>query len=197
MAVTNRPMRADARRNRETILTAAAELFAQRSTAVQMEEIAERAELGMGTLYRHFATKQELLAAIVGRRFAAMAQIARAAEQVDDPGEAFATLLSGYLEAADGDAAFRAVLLGPVQPDWAEIAEQKAEFGEVAERILDRAVAAGRVRRDLTLDDFILITRGIMVNMTGEDDWRRQLALALAGIEGPAGALREAPELLS
>jgi AcrR family transcriptional regulator len=186
MSATNRQMRADARRNREKILSAAGELFAQRSAAVQMEEIAERAGLGMGTLYRHFATKQALLAAIIGRRFSAMAELARAADLIDDPGEAFETLLWTYLEAAEHDAAFRLALLGPEDPAWAEIAEQKAEFGEIAQRILGRAVAAGRVRSDLTFGDFVLITRGVMVNMTPDDDWRRHLTLALEGIRAPA-----------
>jgi AcrR family transcriptional regulator len=175
-------MRADALRNRELILATAGELFAQRGGVVQMDEIAERTGLGMGTLYRHFATKQLLLAAIVGRRFSAMAKLARLAEGIDEPGEAFEALLRTYLEAAEGDAAFRLVLLGPEEPDWAEIAGQKAEFGEVAERILGRAVAAGAVRSDLTFTDFILITRGVMVNMTPGDDWRRQLTLTLEGI---------------
>ena len=86
MSTTDRSMRADARRSIEAILAAAGELFAARGSEVQMDEIAERAGLGMGTLYRHFATKQALLAAIIARRLVAMIDLARAAEQVADPG---------------------------------------------------------------------------------------------------------------
>lgn len=186
MFATDRSMRADARRSHEAILAAASELFAGRGSGVQMDEIAERAGLGMGTLYRHFATKQALLAAIIGRRFVAMTDLARAAERIADPGASFDTLLRSYLEAAEGDIAFRYAILGPEKTAWAEIAEQKAEFAEIAQRIIRRAVGAGYVRSDLSFKDFVLITRGAMANMNpGDDDWRRHLALMIEGIRTP------------
>jgi AcrR family transcriptional regulator len=186
MSATDRVMRADARRSREAILAAAGELFAGRGSEVQMDEIAERAGLGMGTLYRHFATKQALLTAIVGQRFVAMVDLARAAEQVADPGASFETLLRSYLEAAERDVAFRYAVLGPEKTDWDEIAEQKAAFAEIAERILRRAVDTGHVRQDLSFQDFVLITRGAMANMNpGDHDWRRHVALMLEGIRTP------------
>ena len=113
MSTTDRSMRADARRSHDAILAAAGELFAARGGEVQMDEIAERAGVGMGTLYRHFATKQSLLAAIIGRRFVAMIDLALAAEQIADPGASFETLLRSYLEAAERDVAFRYAILGP------------------------------------------------------------------------------------
>src|SRR3954471_11713870 len=116
MTAPERSLRADARRNREAVLDAAGELFAQRGDAVQMDEIAERAGLGVGTLYRHFADKQALLAAIIGRRFEAMTALARAADETEDPWSAFETLLYGYLESVEADAAFRYALLGPAEP---------------------------------------------------------------------------------
>ena len=179
-------MRADARRSREAILAAAGELFAHRGDAVQMDEIADRAGLGMGTLYRHFATKQALLAAIVGRRFVAMTDLARTAEQIADPDTALDTLLVSYLEAAERDVAFRYAILAPEQKEWAEIAQEKAAFSEIAQRVLGRAVDAGHMRSDLTFADFVHITRGAMANMNpGADDWRRHLALILDGIRIP------------
>jgi AcrR family transcriptional regulator len=77
-----------------------------------MDQIAEDSGLGLGTLYRHFPTKEALLNAIVSRRFEDLADLARAAEQIDDPGEAFETLLRRYLESAEGDAAFQLAVLG-------------------------------------------------------------------------------------
>ncbi|MEU7841597.1 helix-turn-helix domain-containing protein [Micromonospora sp. NPDC049114] len=185
MTAPDRSLRADARRNREAVLDAASELFAQRGDAVQMDEIAERAGLGVGTLYRHFADKKSLLAAIIGRRFAAMTTLARAAEAVEDPWTAFETLLLDYLAAAQTDAAFRFALLGPAEPHWADIVAEKKEFAAIADRIAQRAVAAGRLRADFLADDFVLITRGAMANMTGTGDWRRHVALLLDGIRGP------------
>lgn len=181
-----RRMRADARRSHDAILTAAGELFAARGGEVQMPEIAERAGVGMGTMYRHFATKQALLAAIIARRFTAMIDLAHAAEQITDPGAAFDTLLLSYLEAAERDTAFRYAILGPEKTAWDQIAEQKAQFADIAQRIIGRAVDAGHLRRDLTFTDFVLITRGAMANMNPNDqDWRRHLTLTLEGVLTP------------
>src|SRR5882672_1119325 len=112
MTETERPLRADARRNRERIMAAAGELFARRGREAQMEDIAAHAGLGMGTLYRHFPSKQALLTAMVGERFHGMADLARAAERITDPGEAVEAVLRSYLEAADGDASFQLALMG-------------------------------------------------------------------------------------
>lgn len=182
MTATEGSLRADARRNRESVLDAASELFARRGDAVQMDEIAERAGLGVGTLYRHFADKQALLAAIIGRRFAAMTGLARAAEQLADPEQAFESLLSGYLEAAQADAAFRVALLGPGDLNRADIAAQKEEFAAICERVVRRAVAAGHLRPDFGPDDFVLVSRGALATMTGPGDWRRYVELVLDGI---------------
>src|SRR3954453_7863116 len=124
MTAPERSLRADARCNREAVLDAASEMFAQRGDNVQMEEIAARAGLSVGTLYRHFADKQALLAAIIGRRFGAMTTLARTAENIEDPWAAFETLLLGYLEAAATDVAFRFALLGPAEPEGESIAAE-------------------------------------------------------------------------
>lgn len=181
-----RPLRADARRNRERIMASAGELFAQYGNDAQMEEIAAHSGLGMGTLYRHFPSKRALLTAIVRERFAGMADLARAAERIGDPGEAFVAVLRGYLEAADGDASFQLALLGSGEPDWADVRQEKAEFRAVVTRIIDRAVGAGQVRADLTFADFPLIACGVMSTMHfkpgGNGDWRRHLRLVLDGV---------------
>lgn len=175
-------LRADARRNREAVLDAAGELFARHGESVQMDEIAQRAGLGVGTVYRHFADKQALRAAIIGRRFEAMTALAQSAERIEDPWTAFETLLYGYLGSAQPDAAFRFALLGPREPNWDEIDAEKTAFAAIVERIVRRAVEAGRLRADFRAEDFILITRGAMANMNGTGDWRRYLTLQLEGI---------------
>jgi AcrR family transcriptional regulator len=189
MSRPERPLRADARRNRDRIIRAAGELFAQRGNDAQMDEIAARSGLGMGTLYRHFPNKQALLTAIVRERFEGMTELARAAESIDDPGTAFETVLRSYLEAAEGDAAFQLALLGSVGFEWAGVAEQKAQLAATVTRIIERAVAAGAVRDDLTYSDFPLITNGVMATMyfrpSGNDDWRRHLELVLDRVRTP------------
>ena len=187
MTETERPLRADARRNREKIMASAAELFARLGTEAQMDQIAEHCGLGLGTLYRHFPTKEALLAAIIDRRFADLADLARAAEQIEDPGAAFETLLRGYLESAEGDAAFQFALLSSGRAQQAGATVRKGEFRAVISRIIDRAIAAGAVRADLTAADFPLIVCGVMSTMYfkpggAEEDWRRHLALVLDGV---------------
>lgn len=182
MTSPERPLRADARRNREALLTAAGELLGERGESVQIEEIAARAGVGVGTLYRHFADKDALIAAIVGRRFAAAADLARAAEENQDADEAFTALLTGYLDSVAGDSAFRRALLGPEEPRWEAIAPEKNAFRDVVARIVERAVRAGVLRPDFGTDDFILITRGVMANMDGDENWRRHLRLQLEGV---------------
>lgn len=186
MTETERPLRSDARRNREKIMASAGELFARLGTEAQMDQIAEHCGLGLGTLYRHFPTKEALLTAIVRQRFEGMADVARAAERISDPGQALEKVLRDYLEAADGDAAFQLALLGSDTPQWRGITGQKTELRMIVTRIIDRAVAAGVVRADLTFADFPLIACGVMSTMYfkpgGNPDWRRHLTLVLDGI---------------
>jgi AcrR family transcriptional regulator len=183
-------MRADARRNRERIMAAAGELFARQGRDAQMEDIAAQCGLGMGTLYRHFPSKQALLTAMVRERFKGMAGLARAAEQVTDPGEALETILRSYLEAADGDASFQLALMGSGDLEWEGVEQQKTEFTEIVTRIIDRAAASGQVRSDFTFADFRVLARGVMATMYfrhgGNADWRRHLDLVLDGIRIPA-----------
>jgi len=188
MTASERPLRADAQRNREAILQAAGELFGERGDEAQIEEIAAHAGLGVGTVYRHFADKQALVAAIVARRFEAATELARAAEAIDDPGEAFARLLDEYLRSVSSDSAFRRALLGPEEPRWEAIALHKAAFRDVVARIVARAVEGGVVRSDFGVDDFVLVTRGVMANMDG-GDWRRHLAIQLDGIRSASGPI--------
>ncbi|WP_232304647.1 TetR/AcrR family transcriptional regulator [Microbacterium sp. XT11] len=182
MNASSRSLRADARRNRDAVLDAASELFALRGDDVQMGEIAARAGLGVGTLYRHFADKEALRAAIIGRRFEAMIAIARAAEELEDPWAAFETLLVEYLKSAEPDVAFRLAVLDRREPAWDRIAAEKDAFGEIIRRIVRRAVDAGHLRADFSAQDFILVARGAMANMSDGDDWRRHLDLMLNGI---------------
>ncbi len=182
MATNNPPRRADAQRNRETVLTTAVRLFAEQGDTVQMDEVATRSGLGLGTVYRHFPTKRALLAAIVAQRFEGMTGLAQVAAAIEEPGEAFQALMYSYLEAAEHDAAFRVALLGPEDFDWADLAVQKETFLSAAEPIIAKAVKAGCLRSDFGVKDFIMITRGVMTNMTPNNDWLRHLEFSLNGV---------------
>ena len=186
MTETSRPLRADARRNRERIMRSARELFARRGREAQMDEIAEHCGLGIGTLYRHFPNKEALLTALVRERFDGMAELARRAEKLPDPREAFETMLRTYLEAAEDDATFQLALMGSTDFDWEAIEEEKLVYAEIVARIIERACQTGAARADFSLEDFRVIVRSVMATMYfspgGAADWRRHLALVLDGV---------------
>src|SRR5918912_1275957 len=102
-----RPLRADARRNRERVLRAAREACAAHGTGVQMDDVARRAGVGVGTVYRHFPTKEGLIEALVAGKFRITAENLRAALQIDDPWEAFAQALCSNAAVMAQDAALR------------------------------------------------------------------------------------------
>jgi AcrR family transcriptional regulator len=190
MAISDPPRRADAQRNRETILTTGGRMVAEDGDSVQMHEVAKQSGLGLGTLYRHFPTKAALLAAIVAQRFEGMTSLAQAAASIEEPGDAFQALVQSYLEEAAQDAGFRLAMLGQEQFDWADLAEQKEAFVSTAQPIISRAVEAGYLRPNFEMKDFILITRGVMTNMTPNNDWRRHLELSLEGVHPSSPYLR-------
>src|SRR5690242_1941153 len=102
---TARPLRADARRNREKVLTAARKVFAEHGGEAQMDDIARRAKVGVGTVYRHFPTKEALLWALAQDTFARIAERARALLEREDAWEAFTTLMWDAGESLAGDRA--------------------------------------------------------------------------------------------
>jgi len=181
-------LRADAVRNRARILTAARQLFAEQGQQVQMEELAARSGVGIGTLYRHFPTKQALLAATVSERFQALTMVVRPIVDLPDRGDAFRTMITRYLEEVEHDHLFQQALLGADNFDWSEVNADKEELQPLIKTVIERAVAAGTVRRDLTFQDFVLLTRGVMSTMYLQQQvdlsWRRHLELLLEGVHG-------------
>lgn len=185
MIPPEKTLRADARRNRERILASAQTLFARDGEKAQMDEIAEHAGVGMGTVYRHFPTKEHLLTEMVRSRFTWFTEIALESEQIEDPFEALRSLIVRSAEAVEGDAGFQLAMMGSDQLEWDGIEQEKAAFSEPAGRIIDRAVKAGAVRSDLTFEDFPMVMCGITSTMyfsPGGTKWQRHLELMLAGL---------------
>jgi AcrR family transcriptional regulator len=185
MATDQRTLRADARRNHERIMTSGRELFARDGPEAQMDEIAARAGVGIGTVYRHFPTKEALLTAMVRERFQEFAEIATLAEDTVDPREALETVMRRSAEAVEGDMGFQLAMMGSNQLEWEGIEEQKAVLAAVVTRIISRAVAAGAVRDDFGFDDFAMVMCGTTATMyfkPGSADWRRYLDMMLQGI---------------
>jgi AcrR family transcriptional regulator len=188
MSTDQRTLRADARRNRERIMTSGRELFAREGPQAQMDEIAAHAGVGIGTVYRHFPTKDALLTAMVRDRFQEFAEIATLAEDIPDPLQALETVMLSSAEAVEGDMGFQLAMMGSNELEWEGIEEQKAALAKVVTRIIRRAIAAGVVCEQLSFDDFGMIMCGITSTMyfqPGSANWRRHLELILHGICTP------------
>jgi AcrR family transcriptional regulator len=183
-----RRLRADARRNRERIISSGRELFARHGPEAQMDEIAAHAGVGIGTVYRHFPTKEALLTEMVRVRFQEFAEIAISAEDIIDPLEALRTVIRGSAEAVEGDSGFQLAMMGSSELEWDGIEEQKAALAEVVGRIISRAIAAGEVREDFVFEDFAMVMCGITSTMyykPGGANWHRHLEILLHGVCAP------------
>ena len=175
-------MRADARRNRERILEAARAEFAQHGREAQMDDVARRAKLGVGTRSRHFPTKEALLEALAQDKFDRLQGAALDALEVADPWEA----LAGFVHRAAAQMAADRALHEAVQATNSREAAERAGLVESMETLIARGQAAGTVRPDLTVEDIPMFMCGLgsAINMAGGDDarWQRYLELALDGL---------------
>jgi len=181
-----RPLRADAQRNLERILTSARALFAERGPGAQMEDIAAHAGVGIGTLYRRFPTKEALVTELVRERFQEFAVIAAECEDIESPYDALATMMRRHGEAVEDDVAFQLAMMQLNEFAWEGIEKDKAVLNAVVSRIIERAQAAGEVREDLKVDDYGMMMCGITATMhfmSQSHEWRRHLDLILAGLK--------------
>jgi AcrR family transcriptional regulator len=155
-----RPKRADARRNYEKVLTAAREAFAEGGEATSLEEIARRADVGIGTLYRHFPSRQVLLEAVYVDEVEAVCH--SASELADgDPWEALNSWferLVGYLATKR---ALANELLNYLDHDASLFQVCRTRLVEAGGPLLERAQEAGAVRPDVTITDVLQMMAGI------------------------------------
>ena len=197
--LTERPMRADARRNRERVLDAALHCFSADGLQAQMDDVASRAKVGVGTVYRHFPTKDALIEALADDYFARQAEAARAALEVEDAWEAF----SGYVHRASdilGENRALAQVIRDRPEMMAAAAIRAAEGSGFFDRLttlIDRAQDAGALREDFRLEDIPLImcSLGSLQATKGEyAAWRRQREIMLDGLRAPgSGPLPDEP----
>jgi AcrR family transcriptional regulator len=184
-----RPLRADATRNRESLLAAAEAEFAERGLDASMADIARRAGVAKGTVFRHFATKEDLIAGIVGGHFASLTTVARGLADAPDPG---AALLEFLTLAADGQAHHDLSFLQTITEGDSAVAGLRDELHGCVEQLVGRARDAGAVRADVTgTDVWVLICAPVhataYVADPAPDLWRRYLAIIFDGLR-PEGA---------
>jgi AcrR family transcriptional regulator len=189
--VVDKPLRADARRNREKVLAAARAVFAEQGADAQMDDVARRADVGVGTVYRHFPTKDALLTALTDELFEVIAAHAREMLELDDPWEAFKRAMWFGGEKTAGDRAF-AEILGATQGSMPRNCPGKEDLIATTSELMRRSIAAGRMRPDALIDDIPLLMCGIgsAVGVPHErpDAWRRHLAIVLDGLRAEAAS---------
>jgi AcrR family transcriptional regulator len=183
---TERPLRRDAERNRARILEAAAEAFAERGLAVTMDEIADRAEVGVGTVYRRFPDKELLIEALVEDHLAAIVERGEQALAEEDPWAALLGFLEYSLELQADDRGLREVLLS-TGPGRERIVLARERLEPLVYELVERAEAAGRMRPDARGSDIPLVMMmiGGAVDFTrpvAPDAWRRMFAVVIDGL---------------
>jgi len=149
-AVVDRPMRADALRNRARILEAAEVVFAAEGIEVPVDLIADKAGVGVGTLYRHFPTKEKLCEAILLERLGQLTDDARAMADADDPAAAFFGFLRHVVEEGTAKRDLLIAVMGAGLEFEQTSAPVKDALRDAVGVLLARAQAVGAVRRDVT-----------------------------------------------
>jgi AcrR family transcriptional regulator len=159
---TRRPLRADAERNRQRVLEVAQAVFAAEGLAVPIDEIARRAGLGVGTLYRHFPTKEALFEAIVIDRMRALVDDARAGLKAKDAGAAFFGILARIIEEGAVKKDFIDALAGASFDVARAVGGIKEELHAAVELLLKRAQRAKTVRRDVDVREVMALAMGAL-----------------------------------
>ena len=186
-----RALRADAERNRRRILDAARQVFAEHGLAVGVDAVARAAGVGVGTLYRRFPTKQDLLTAVVEDGTSRLADEIEQFAEIDDPWDAFAAAVGAFAGAIARDRGFYEVIHGT--PEYIPVAaDAKQRLIAALEVLLRRAQDAAVVRPDVVADDIgalcMVAARLPRWRLEAQPDlWTRYLAFTLDGLR-PEGA---------
>jgi AcrR family transcriptional regulator len=173
-----RPHRADARRNFDALLAAARDAFAEQGTAASLEDIARRAGVGIGTLYRNFPTRQDLFDTVY---LGEVEELCNASDDVADlpPWEALTTWLHRFVEYA----ATKRAIYEALNRDSEMFRDAREAMYAAGEPLLARAQEAGEARTDITFDDVLRMVSGITAaGFVDEEQRERVLAVALDGV---------------
>jgi AcrR family transcriptional regulator len=194
-------LRRDARENRNRILAAARAAFAAEGVDVPVEAIADRAGVGMGTLYRRFPTKHDLVQAVIEESLDAFVVAAEEGLAEDDPWTGFTGFVERVLELHVENRALREVLAGTEHGHARDAVRRRVR--PLVRRLLERAHADGSLRPDFAPEDMPLVfmTAGRVLEAgrgVAPDLWRRYLGLLLDGLRAggatplPRGPLTQA-----
>jgi AcrR family transcriptional regulator len=187
MATADGHMRADARRNHERLLAAAREVFTQHGADASLDEIARRATVGPGTLYRHFPTREALLAAVYRDDVDAIAAQADEMAKAYPPQEALAAWLRlqlDYIKRKQGLGSAVKAMLGA---DSEMLALCRDTMRAALGRLLTRAQEAGAIRTDIEPADILRLVHGVgIASESAPEHADRLLSYVLDGLRPPA-----------
>lgn len=182
---TSRPLRKDAARNRELLLAAAREVFAERGLDASLDDVAHRAGLGVGTAYRHFPNKFELARAIFAQAIDEIVDLANRCADADDAWLGIVAFLEGAAEAQTADRGLREVLSGVHDPE--KIDQVNERLTRPLGELVERAKADGVLRPCVQATDIgvIVLMLCTVTDIAGDvapQLWRRYLGMLLAGL---------------
>ena len=171
MAQPERPLRADAARNRARVLEAALEAFAAEGLSVPIDEIARLAGVGAGTVYRHFPAKEDLVLAVIADQMQRIIEGGYALLEAGEPGEALFT----FLRAAVEWSATNRGLVDTLAASDVEVKDAEAQFLELLGELLSAAHEAGTVRKDVGVADVKALMVGLQAMQSYNDDATERL----------------------
>ena len=187
----DRTLRADARRNREAVIAAAKELFADQGLDAQMPDVAKAARVGVGTVYRHFPTKDMLIAALVAERFERLAQKASEGLEMADAWNGLCDFIRFSAQIQADDRGLCEVMGS--RPEVMDAAARAAGLPELCDQLVKRAQRSGELRRDLVWEDVPMIACGLGRITQGNvgptaGRWPRLVEIILDGLRAPGSA---------
>ncbi|WHM36970.1 TetR/AcrR family transcriptional regulator [Streptomyces sp. BPTC-684] len=185
--MTTRPMRADARRNYERLLGVARSAFAEHGTDASLEDVAKRAGVGIGTLYRHFPNRHALMNAIFQSEVDVLLARSRELLDAEQPCTALVEWLRAIITHTGEYRGVARALMSASHDDSSALAQCSVPMREAGSALLERAQLAGSVRVDVTIGDLLQLTNAIaLAAEQAPDDPEladRLLALTLRGLQ--------------
>ncbi|MHB8382953.1 MAG: TetR/AcrR family transcriptional regulator [Candidatus Binataceae bacterium] len=186
---TARKPRADAVRNRERVLAAAKAVFSKGGADASLEAVAKRAQVGIGTLYRHFPTREALFEAVYRREVRQLSELAEQLKNETSPVEALRRWLHSDIELVATKKGMAAALALAVHGPSELYADSLERLAKAAGLLLDRAVAAGEIRSDISPKDLLRALVG-MCYMHDQPGWQasvlRLVDIFVDGLRLPA-----------
>ncbi len=185
-AATAKPMRADARRNYERLLTAGRAVLAERGSDASMEEIAKAADVGVGTLYRHFPRRIDLVEAVYREDVDQLVNLADTLGQRTELWEGLVEWLEAFVRYGQSKRAFLTELHDASEKDQSLALASRERIAEAAQKVLQRAQAAGKARTNIDNHDLMQLIGGMcMARSASLERNERLLSVVLDGVRVP------------